>query len=193
MKLKKIIALLVALALCLTLFAACSNKKEVDMTEGEDNSSSLTNSGTETAPESESESESAPEVIVESETESESASESETQTETESEETETQEVLETDFTEEVYYGARIDGFDINRGKIDLTMCTVKSGIDSNKLTPADFTPTDQTKSLILPGNTKVMRVDGGKVSTSDMEVIRTGIFVVLEGDEDYMELYLYIE
>lgn len=177
--------MLAAAAVCLSLFAACG-KKTVSMEE-EDTPPITTT--TESAPqETETESESIPVVPAESET----LTEQEGETETESEAAPTESEVESEFAEAVYYAARIDGFDINRGKLDLTMCTLSEGANTNKLTAGDFSPTEETRSLILPDNTKVIDATSSKMSIVSMEDICTDIFVLVEGDEDYMELYLYM-
>ena len=189
MKFKRLIGLLSVFALCTLAFTAC-NKTTTESfgTEGEAESEIPT--GTyETLPESESGAgETEPESVIESETaETEASSTSEAESEGE------EAPVESDFTQSVLYAARIDGFDINSGKLTVTMCSVPAEKSVLKLSAGDFTPGSEKRSLVLPGNTKVLTVDGGEVSTVSMEEIATDIFAVLEGDESYMELYIYAD
>ena len=186
MKLKKIMALLLILTLCATLLAACS-RTSTESFGGEEGDEPQIPTGTyETISETEEN-----EAPVESESESVSESESESESESTSEESsESEAEVESGFTETVFYGGRIDGFDINQGKLTLTICEI-TGENVNELTPDDFKPVEKTRSLILPSNTSVFWVESGKVSNSSLEAITTDMFAILEGDDNYMELYLY--
>lgn len=186
MKVKKILSLLVIFALCISLFAACSNTQTESFGREEGDEPQIPTGTHETNSENE-------ENEAPVETESESVSEAESESESTSEESsETEAEVESGFAETVFYGGRIDGFDINQGKLTLTVCEV-SDENVDKLTIADFKPVEKTRSLILPSNTSVFSVESGKVSNSSLEAIATDMFAVLEGDDNYMELYLYSE
>ncbi len=188
MKLKKILSLLVILALCATLLAACSRTSTESFGGEEGDEPQIPTDTYETNSETEEN-----EAPVETESESVSESEAESESESTSEESsETEAEVESGFAETVFYGGRIDGFDINQGKLTLTVCEV-SGENVNQLTIADFKPVEKTRSLILPSNISVFSVESGKVSNSSLEAIATDMFAVLEGDYNYMELYLYRE